>query len=175
MKPLIDNDKTTQETIWDYYRFRQIHAWNMFCMARQDLENFNDDNDPFKIEYFWENLIIRMWLYRVTINTLTKISKIENHAKKAVKRFDAVFCENGVNHLKDLRNMIEHFDDYAENKGRGPGQRNTDLDPPREFTKDHYERGRFMLERKKSCDAVIMLQADAKKVSGEFLKWLNPE
>ena len=168
--------KEDQTIIWDFYKPRQTHAWNMFFRAWHALEHLDEDSDNmsgFETEYYWENFVIRMWRYRTTINTLTKINKITSDAQEAVRRFDANFAIGSVNQLKALRDMIEHFDDYAADKGRGPAKRCDDLDPWREFTKDYYRRGSFRLERAKSYDAIIALQADAKMASDKFIKWLH--
>lgn len=167
--------KEQQSIVWDYYKPRQIHAWNMMVMAWRELEHTDQNAMPegFETEYHWENFILRLWLYRTTVLTLAKIDAVASNARKAVERFDAQFEMNGRNGLKALRDMIEHFDDYAAGKGRGPAQRDADLDPFRSFTKDEYERGSFRLERAKSLSAVIALQADAKIVSDEFIAWFH--
>lgn len=169
--------KQQQSVVWDYYKPRQTHAWNMVVLAWRALDQIVEDAMPegFETEYCWENFIIRLWLYRTTVRTLTKIDQIATGARDAIKRFDAQFDMNGQNGLKALRDMIEHFDDYAAGAGRGPAQREVDLDPFRSFTKDHYERGTFRLERLKSLDATIALQADAKKVSDEFITWFHSD
>ena len=166
--------KIDQRLIWDYYKPRQTHSWNMVCLALNTLEQLDPaEGLRFEAEYCWENLIIRLWLHRTTVRTLTKIDRIAASARDAVKRFDAQFAMNGRNGLKALRDMIEHFDDYAAGNGRGPGQRETDLDPWRSFTKDYYERGGFRLERVKSFDAIVALQRDAKMASDDLIGWLN--
>jgi len=168
--------KEEQTLIWYYYKPRQTHAWNMVVLAWRALEHVDEDDDNgsgFEAEYCWENFIIRIWLYRTTVRTLTKISKIAIDAQEAVKRFDAIFDIGGVNCLKTLRDIVEHFDDYAAGTGHGPAQRNADLDPWRSFTKDFYERGSFRLERTKSYDAAIALQTDARRASDKFIEWLH--
>ncbi len=69
--------------------------------------------------------------------------------------------------------MIEHFDDYAAGKGRGPAKRETDVDPWRIATTAQYERGQFVLERKASYAAAIKLRDDAKQVSDSFIAQLK--
>ncbi len=71
--------------------------------------------------------------------------------------------------------MIEHFDDYAAGMGRGPANRDKDLDPWRTITKDRYERGQFTLNRSASYSAAIKLRTDAKSVSDNFIEWYNFE
>ena len=88
-----------------------------------------------------------------------------------MKTFDANFEMNGQNGLKAIRDMIEHFDDYAAGRGRGPAVRDSDLDPWRAVSQDRFERGRFVLERANSYEAAIRLRADAKGISDEFIRW----
>jgi hypothetical protein len=161
-----------QATIWDYYKPRHTHAWNMLVLAWHQLDQLNDECViGFETEYYWENFIIRLWLYRTTVRTLTKLTAVQNEANIALKTFDTIFETNGDNGLKAIRDMIEHFDDYAAGVGRGPAQRSTDLDPWRVFTRDRYERGQFCFERKKSYDAAINLRSDAKILSAKFIQW----
>ena len=49
--------------------------------------------------------------------------------------------------------MIEHFDDYAAGKGRGPATRDGELDPWRSVSRDRFERGRYVIERAPAYDA----------------------
>jgi hypothetical protein len=167
---LIDRDE--QGLIWDYFKPRHTHAWNMLVLSWRELDQSDDETRlDFKVEYSWENFIIRLWLYRTTIKTLTKLKFVEGKATRVLAKFDGVFKSNGVNALKALRDMIEHFDAYAAGEGHGPGERERDLDPWREIAKDRYERGLFCLERQQSYEAAIKLRADAKGVSDEFIKW----
>jgi hypothetical protein len=161
-----------QTLIWDYYKPRHIHAWNMLVLSFRKLDKLSDETDVgFETEYRWENFILRLWLYRTTVKTLAKLTAVQSEAKNILKTFDIVFDIDGSNALKALRDMIEHFDDYAPGMGRGPAKRENDLDPWREFDRNRYERGQFLLERKKSYDAAIMLRSDAKRVSDEFIQW----
>ena len=57
-----------------------------------------------------------------------------------------------------IRDMIEHWDDYAAGKGRGPADRLRDLDPWRKVTADRFERGSFTLELTTSFDAAVELE-----------------
>ncbi|WP_085939908.1 hypothetical protein [Azospirillum sp. B4] len=166
--------KEQQSIIWEFYKPRQVHAWNMLVLSLDSLEHLShEDERGFEAEYAWENVIIRLWLYRTTVQTLIKIDRVAIDAQQAVKRFDANFDIGGRNGLKALRDMIEHFNDYAAGAGHGPAKRDIDLDPWRTFTKDCYERGSFRLERMKSLEAAIALQADAKKASDEFIAWFR--
>lgn len=161
-----------QGLIWDYFKPRHTHAWNMLVLSWREIEQLNDDTAvDFEVEYHWENFILRLWLYRTTVRTLTKLNSVKGKANNALKTFDKVFNTQGKNGLKALRDMIEHFDDYAAGKGRGPAIREKDLDPWRSFTKDEYNRGQFYLERDKSYKAAIKLRSDAKCVSDEFIRW----
>jgi len=167
---LLERDEQGQ--IWDFYKPRHTHAWNMLVLSWRELDRVNDRTDvEFETEYFWENFILRLWLYRTTVKTLTKLDCVEPKAEKILESFDQVFDSNGKNSLKALRDMIEHFDDYAAGKGHGPATRENDLDPWREITHDRYERGNFSLERKSSYEAAIKLRSDAKCVSDEFIQW----
>jgi len=164
--------REAQVRIWDYYKPRHTHAWNMLVLSWRELEQLNDETDVnFETEYFWENFIIRLWLYRTTVSTLMKLTPVEYKAKNTLKSFDWAFDHNGQNGLKALRDMIEHFDAYAAGEGRGPANRGSDLDPWRKFTRDRYRRGQFLLERKRSCAAAIKLRAGAKRVSDEVIQW----
>jgi hypothetical protein len=93
--------------IWDYYKPRHTHAWNMLQLAVQQLEKITG----FETEYAWENLIIRLCLYRNTVKTLTKLPVVVKEAQKILQQFDAEFTQNEKNSLIALRNMVEHFDD----------------------------------------------------------------
>lgn len=167
--------RNEQVLIWDYYKPRHTHAWNMLVLSWRELDHLTakleESEDPWQIEYFWENFILRLWLYRTTVNTLTKLDSVKGDAQAAISKFDAAFQTNGDNGLKALRNMIEHFDDYAAGKGRGPATRAKDLDPWRSFTKDRYERGQFALDRTTSFGAADNLRSEAKVVSDKFIKW----
>ena len=111
-----------QALIWDYYKPRHTHAWNMLVLSWCELDKLSDEADVgFEIEYRWENFMLRLWLYRTTVKTLTKLAAVENEAKSILKTFDQVFHDiSNKNVLKALRDMIEHFDDYAAGKGHGP-------------------------------------------------------
>jgi hypothetical protein len=135
------------------------------------LEEGDDSGSGFEPEYRWENFILRLWLYRTTVKSLEKMSVVKSEAQTALNAFDSQFNTNGINGLKALRDMLEHFDDYAAGSGRGPGKRERDLDPWREVTRDQYERGAFFLDRHKSYAAAIQLRADAKIISDRFIDW----
>ena len=161
-----------QALIWDYYKSRQIHAWNMLVLSMNELNQGGEDAElGFDTEYCWENFIIRLWLYRTSVRTLGKLDAVKPKATRALNTFDDVFKTSGRNGLKALRDMIEHFDDYAGGTGRGPGERGRDLDPWRTVSRDRYERGRFVLDRSASFDAATKLHADAKRISDEFIQW----
>ena len=161
-----------QAVVWDYFKPRHTHAWNMLVLSWRQLDQLNVETEcSFETEYHWENYILRLWLYRTTIMTLTKLDAIESDAQRGVNEFDSTFSANGRDQLKALRDMIEHFDDYASGVGRGPAQRKSDLDPWRSFTRDHYERGQFRLERNSSYSAAIKLRDDAKHASAAFINW----
>ncbi len=120
----------------------------MLVVSWRELKLFNDqdENDvTFNSDYLWENFIIRLWLYRTTVNTLTKLDIVKVDATAVIDSFDNLFLNNGQNGLKALRNMIEHFDDYAAGKGRGPAKRDHDLDPWRELLKTAMNGKRFIL------------------------------
>ncbi len=159
-----------QSIIWDYYKPRHTHAWNMLQLAAKQLVETADDSG-FETEYAWENLIIRLCLYRNTVKTLTKLTIVVDEAKVMLRRFDAEFTQNEKNSLIALRNMIEHFDDYAAGHGRGPADRDTDLDPWREVNVDRYCRGQFKLELSLSMEAANTLRSEAKSASDKFISW----
>ena len=119
-----------QAVIWDYYKPRHTHAWNMLVLSWLALETLADEDvEAFEDEYLWEN------------------------------------------GLKAIRDMIEHFDDYAAGKGRGPATRGGKLDPWRTVTRDRFECGRFVIDRASAYDAAIRLRTDAKRVSDAFIVW----
>lgn len=159
-----------QCVIFDYYKPRHTHAWNMLQIAAQQLVEIPNVSG-FETEYAWENLIIRLCLYRNTVNTLTKIYVVTDEAKKVVQQFDSKFTRNEKNSLIALRNMLEHFDDYAAGLGRGPAERPTDLDPWREVTVEKFCRGQFELKLHLSMEAADALRLDAKSVSDKFISW----
>jgi hypothetical protein len=160
--------------IWDYYKPRHTHAWNILQLATQQLVEAPHVSG-FETEYAWENLIIRLCLYRNTVNTVTKISVVADEAKKIVQRFDSKFTQNEKNSLIALRNMLEHFDDYAAGHGRGPAERHADLDPWRTVTVEKFSRGQFELELYPSMEAANTLRLDAKSVSDKFISWYKKE
>lgn len=139
-----------------------VLSWKKLC---------NESENGFEAEYHWENFILRLWLYRTTVKTLTRLQEVEAGAKSALNEFDNVFSLNGRNQLRALRDMIEHFDDYAAGVGKGPGTRRGDLDPWRTFDRDRYERGQFFLERENSFAAADKLRSEAKRVSSAFIRW----
>lgn len=144
----------------------------MLVLSWRALDELDADNVVgFEIEYLWENFIIRLWLYRTTVKTLSKLEAVQVDADKALNLFDRTFDQHGRNGLKAIRDMIEHFDDYAAGAGRGPAVRKRDLDPWRTISKDRYVRGIWQLERGKSYDAAITLRASAKATSDVFIKW----
>ena len=70
-----------QAVVWDYFKPRHTHAWNMLVLSWQQLESLSsEDQIGFEPEYHWENFIIRLWLYRITVNTLTRLQVIEEKA-----------------------------------------------------------------------------------------------
>ncbi len=160
-------ERDEQSTIWDYYKPRHTHSWKMLVLSWRDLDQVNIH----EIEYRWENFIIRLWLYRTTIKTLTALRVVKPEALRVLCNFDSQFDINGQNGLKAIRDMIEHFDDYAAGTGRGPGERDRDLDPWRAVSKEQFRRGAFMLDRSKSYEAAIKLRFDAKQVSDKFIVW----
>ncbi|GAB4361387.1 MAG: hypothetical protein Kow00114_15910 [Kiloniellaceae bacterium] len=165
------SEQEIQALIWDYYKPRHTHTWNMLVLSWRELDQWKDNTGTgFEVEYFWENFILRLWLYRTTVKTLAKLATVRTEALTALRSFDEVFQAEGQNSLKAVRDMIEHFDDYAAGDGRGPATRDRDLDPWRMITRDRYERGRFVLDRRESYDAAIKLRSDAKGVSDVFIQ-----
>jgi len=163
-----------QSIIWDYYKPRHSHAWSMLQLAAQQLVEAPNVSG-FETEYAWENLIIRLCLYRNTVKTLIKLPVVVNEAKEMLQRFDAKFTQNKKNSLIALRDMLEHFDDYAAGLGRGPAERHADLDPWREVTVEKFCRGQFELELYPSMEAADTLRLDAKSVSDQFINWYKKE
>ena len=165
-------DAEAQSLIWDFYKPRHTHSWNMLVLSWRALDQFDTEPDTgFEIEYLWENFIIRLWLYRTTVRTLTKLTIVKDDAENALEAFDGSFCIAGTHGLKAIRDMIEHFDDYAAGVGRGPAVRDKHLDPWRIHSKEHYERGDLRLDRMKSYKAADKLRADAKTISDKFVRW----
>ena len=161
----------TQSRIWDFYKPRHTHAWNMLVLAWRHLVGA-DGHNGFETEYFWENFIIRLWLYRAVIQTLAKLDAVQSDALQILAIFDREFEVNGMNGLKAIRDMVEHFDDYAANEGRNKKfERDKDLDPWRVIDRDRYEREQFLLYRKKSFDAANELRSNSKIVSGKYIDW----
>lgn len=147
----------------------------MLVLSWRELDRAKDnDEDGFESECFWKNFILRLWLYRTTVQILTKLSSVKCEAKDILKSFDAVFTTNEENTLKTLRDVFEHFDDYAADMGRNAKvDRVRDVDPWRIVTTERYERGQFVLERKTSYAAAIKLRDDAKQVSDSFIAQLK--
>jgi hypothetical protein len=171
-KATIAIDREEQALVWDYFKPRHTHAWNMLVLSWRQLEQINGNTEiGFETEYHWENFILRLWLYRTTVMTLAKLDAVKSDALRIVEEFDRAFNTHGYSQLKALRDMIEHFDDYAAGLGRGKAERASDLDPFRNFTRDCYERGKFRLKRESSYSAAIKLRSDAKLVSKSFLDW----
>lgn len=166
-----------QGVIWDYYKPRHTHAWNMLVLSWRELDQIKDTAEEmmlgFEVEYHWENFIIRLWLYRTTVRTLRLLSPVEYATDQAITKFDDAFQVNGCNGLKALRDMIEHFDDYAAGIGRGPASREGDLDPFRHFTNDRYERGQFVIERSIALSAADQLRLDATDLRNQFIAWFH--
>jgi hypothetical protein len=163
-----------QAVVWDYYKPRHTHAWNMLVLSRHALDKATPDfDDPFRDEYLWENFIIRLWLYRTTIKTLVHFSIVQKEAVDIVAKFDACFTKEGKNSLKAIRDMIEHFDDYAGGLGRGPATREGELDPWRTVTTDRFERGPFVIEGAAAYEAAIQMRTDAKRISDIIITWLK--
>jgi len=147
----------------------------MLVLSWRALDVITDKTEGWETEYCWENFIIRLWLYRTTVKTLTKLPSVCDDAKSAIARFDAAFAREGRNGLKAIRDMIEHFDDYAADKGRGPATRSGELDPWRTVTKNKYERGRYVFERRTAYNAAIALRSDAKQTSDKFITWYRAQ
>jgi len=166
------SDHEKQAIVWDYYKPRHTHAWNMLVLSWRALdEPASDVTELMEDEYHWENFIIRLWLYRVTVKTLTQLNNVNAEAREILARFDRNFEIDGQNGLKAIRDMIEHFDDYAAGKGRGPATRDGELDPWRAVSRDRFERGKYSIERALAYDAAIRLRSDAKSVSDAFIAW----
>ena len=112
-----------QATIWEYYKPRHTHAWNMLVLSWRTLNTRpNSVEEGMEDEYHWENFIIRLWLYRITVKTLTQLDHVRSDAEQIIAKFDFNFETDGKNGLKAIRDMIEHFDDYAAGKGHGPAR-----------------------------------------------------
>lgn len=148
----------------------------MLVLSWRALEALTDERaEAFEDEYLWENVIIRLWLYRTTVKMLTQLRAVNANARDIIASFDRSFATNGQNGLKAIRDMIEHFDNYAAGKGRGPATRDGELDPWRTVTRDRFERGGFVIERGSAYDAAIRLRSDAKQVSDAFIAWYKAE
>jgi hypothetical protein len=90
------SSREEQALIWDYYKPRHTHAWNMLVLSWQQLDQFDEGVGlVFEDEYHWENFILRLWLYRTTIKALTKIQVVEADARSALTEFDRAFSFNG--------------------------------------------------------------------------------
>ncbi len=164
------SDSEKRAIIWDFYRPRHTHAWNMLVLSWRALEASSETFElDFEYEYLWENFIIRLWLYRTTVRTLTHIDVVKIEAEAIIKNFDQCFLSDGKNALKAIRDMIEHFDDYAADKGHGPATRVSELDPWRTVGRDKFERGRFAIDRETAYAAAIVLRSEAKRVSDAFI------
>lgn len=159
-----------QGIVWDFYKPRHTHAWNMLQVSAQHLVKTADAIN-FETEYAWENLIIRLSLYRNAVKTLTKLPAVVLDTEQALSRFDAAFTKNEKNALTALRNMFEHFDDYAAGEGRGPAKRSVDLDPWRFIDVEEYSRGQFKICLTPSMEAANNLRSDAKVISDKFIRW----
>lgn len=148
----------------------------MLVLSWRQLNPSDNETDVgFETEYHWENFILRLWLYRTTVKTLARLQSIKANATSAINEFDNVFSLSGLNQLKALRDMIEHFDDYAADMGRGPAKRKEDLDPWRSVNRDRYERGQFCLDRDKSFAAADKLRLEAKRLSSDFVEWYRTD
>lgn len=158
--------------IWDFWKPRHTHAWNMLVISSNEIQR-KTPADAFEIEYAWENFIIRLWLYRITNKTLLNLHPIKGKMLKTIEDFDATFSQSGKNTLKALRDMIEHFDDYASGRGRGPAKSEIDLDPWRSIMPDQYERGQFSIDRNASLMAANNLRLQTKEASDEFILWYH--
>jgi hypothetical protein len=91
--PTLPLSREEQAVIWDYYKPRHTHAWNMLVLSWKKL--CNESGNEFEVEYHWENFILRLWLYRTTVKTLTRLQEVEAGAKSALNEFDNVFSLNG--------------------------------------------------------------------------------
>lgn len=100
------------------------------------------------------------------------LDAVADDAKGIIATFDRSFEQGGKNGLKAIRDMIEHFDDYAAGVGCGPATREGELDPWRTVTPDRFERGRYALDRAVAYDAAIQLRTDAKRVGDKFIAWI---
>ena len=94
-----------QAVVWDYFKPRHTHAWNMLVLSWSQLDQLDNNETElgFETEYHWENFILRLWLYRTTVKTLTRLQTVEGDAKSAINEFDNVFSLNGRNQLKGNR------------------------------------------------------------------------
>lgn len=166
-----------QAVVWNYFKPRHTHAWNMLVLSWRQLEDMGEVSEKgFECEYHWENFILRLWLYRNAVNTLVKFPAIEIEANAAINDFDLAFTKDAKNQLYHIRNMIEHFDERAANDWRGGfGSRTGELDPWRSFNRDQYERGQFSFERAIAYAAADKLRTDAKRVSAKFIVWYNSD
>ena len=106
-------DLAKQGIIWDYWKPRRTHCWNMLVLAYREIDGFEeaDETEPFTLEYLWENFFIRLWLFRICILTLEKITFVKQDATHIIADFDSCFIIENINHLRALRDMTEHWDD----------------------------------------------------------------
>lgn len=151
---------SSNAVIWDYYKPRHTHAWNMLVLSWRELYRFDEPRriKGFEIEYAWENFILRLWLYRVTVNTLTTMDLVTKDAKTAIAKFDQAFMIKDINTLQAIRNMFEHFDEYAAGLGRGPATRADHLDPSRPLNSRYFVRDNITIDRMKAFDAAKHLR-----------------
>ena len=90
------NDVESQSLIWDYYKPRHTHSWNMLQIAAKCLyETKQTEDEDFETEYAWENLIIRLALYRNTVKTLAQLDSVKDKANEIIHDFDLTFEQNG--------------------------------------------------------------------------------
>ena len=162
------NDLENQYLIWDYCRQRHIHTWNRLQLAVKQLAETNTTENS-EIEYEWENLVIRMVIYRYSARNLVRLKCVKKNASKINKQFDSAFRINGTHVLMALYNRFEHFDTYhAIGKGK-------ELDPHRTITVEEYNHGTLKLQLSQCIQATTELRNSANEVSHEFIEWYKRE
>jgi len=162
------NDLENQCLIWDNYRQRHIHTWNMLQLAVKHLAETKTTENS-EIQYAWENLVIRMVIYRYTVKNLVRLKCVNKKANMINKKFDSVFRINGRHVLMALYNVFKHFDEYKAN------DRGKELDPYGTITVEEYNHGTLKLQLSQCIQAATELRNGANYVGHEFIEWYERE
>jgi len=108
------NPPTSESTYWRARRLANVSLWAIELQCRR-LRSTEPEDDTFVFRKWadFDFLIVALTRLRRAAKLAAKLPEIQSELVPAIKDFDS-----GLPHLKKMRDVAEHIDDYAVDKGR---------------------------------------------------------